>query len=866
MKRRALIVGSQTGQLAGVDNDVEVMASLLGKREFEVRRCTGADATRAGILGAYDQLIRDTEDGDASFVYYSGHGGVVHPEDTPAGERFPVFQFIVPTDFEESRRDDFRGILAPELSVLLARLIAKSDNVVVMLDCCHAAHMSRETLRPRALARDSYFDLGRHVERQIAEGLETDLLRPLGNRTAVRLVACSPTESAYEYPNHRGAPVGVFTESLQIALDEAGTLPVTWTTVMRRVRSRVQLLSPTQRPEVEGAVSNRLLFDTKLADTGDAVAITAVPGGRALIPGGRLLGITAGDEFAVMPAGSALLDDTLSIGTATVKRIASVAAEATVEFRDGHHRIPIGAQGFRTKTAAARRAVLLNGEGPALDELRKAMTVSTLVRPAEEADSPDSAALRGEARAAAAEDPLLAEVEADPDGLVIRDADGRLNFPVAADSDGAARVAVDLHRLSRAANVKALAPEALAELADPFTVECGRVVDGVAVAFTRPDEILHVGESIYVRLRNDSDRRLYFFVYDVGLNAGIQMLTDSDPEGLALDPGDEYVIGKVEFGPLVGLELGWPPSLPVGVARTETFVVIATLARQDLSALRQSEIGRSGPDDSYRAARDATSLQQVVEQAVLGGVRDTKPMAGGSIVKYAVRHARFQLSPAPAAAREVATFLIDERPDESVRLFAGASRSATAAPQRVAVRLGELTVLRNKAFLGADVRVDALVLTGGSGDQPVYRAATARFSDIRDGDRLPLDNMLVYHGRAEDYVDLAWWVSRDRTGSLALSDMLQQRLTAEDFTTSAAQLAGLAVTAPHLLAAVAAIGAAAVVVNTAYALLSKAVGDTIGVYRTSFLAAEDFGIGRHPRDGVLTAQGFAVNYTIQRVS
>jgi hypothetical protein len=181
------------------------------------------------------------------------------------------------------------------------------------------------------------------------------------------------------------------------------------------------------------------------------------------------------------------------------------------------------------------------------------------------------------------------------------------------------------------------------------------------------------------------------------------------------------------------------------------------------------------------------------------------------------------------------------------------------------VRLDSLTVHRNRAMFGADVRVDALVLTAGDGDQPVYRAETARFSNIRDGDRLPLENMLVYHGPAVDYLDFAWWVSRDRTDSLSLSDMLQQRLTAQDFAAGLGQLAGLAVAAPQAMAAAAAVGAAAVVVNTAYALLSKAVGDSIGLYRTSFLADEDFGSGRQPRSGVLTAQGFSFSYHIQRV-
>src|SRR4051812_24157390 len=112
MKRRALIVGAATGELAGVSNDVETMSRLLAERDFEVRRCVGAEATRTGILGAYEALISDTGTGDGTLVYYSGHGGRARPVVTaqPASSdaRQPDLQFIVPTDFDQSSPTDFR--------------------------------------------------------------------------------------------------------------------------------------------------------------------------------------------------------------------------------------------------------------------------------------------------------------------------------------------------------------------------------------------------------------------------------------------------------------------------------------------------------------------------------------------------------------------------------------------------------------------------------------------------------------------------------------------------------------------------------------------------------------------------------------
>ena len=224
----------------------------------------------------------------------------------------------------------------------------------------------------------------------------------------------------------------------------------------------------------------------------------------------------------------------------------------------------------------------------------------------------------------------------------------------------------------------------------------------------------------------------------------------------------------------------------------------------------------------------------------------------------------FDVIDAPAPVAEVVTFEIDDRPDPSARLFTARG----VAPKVVAVRLGELVVHRNRAMFGADVRVDAVVLTGGRPDGiPVYTAQTERFANIKDGDRLPLEQMLVYHGPATDFLDIAVWVSRDSTGSLALSDLLRGQLTDQEVQAAGVQLASLALTAPQAALAVGAVGAGAVIVNVAYRLLRGAVGDSIGLYRTSLLAHEEFGIGRYPADGTLRrAQDFSFSFTVQAVS
>ena len=75
MRRRALLIGSQTGGLRGVHADVEVMADTLNGLGFSATELTETPASYGGIVDAYRGLIEDTAAEDAVVVYYSGHGG-----------------------------------------------------------------------------------------------------------------------------------------------------------------------------------------------------------------------------------------------------------------------------------------------------------------------------------------------------------------------------------------------------------------------------------------------------------------------------------------------------------------------------------------------------------------------------------------------------------------------------------------------------------------------------------------------------------------------------------------------------------------------------------------------------------------------
>jgi hypothetical protein len=833
MGHKALVIGAQTGDLSGVHNDAHTMSTILADRGFKVEVRREKDATQAGIREGLERLVANARADDAVVFYYSGHGNVAHVL-SREGIELPERRFIVPTDYNQSSPGDFRGITAIELSVWVARLTERTHNVTVIMDCCHAARMVRDLdLRVKAWPYPTYLDIAEHTGMLKALGLPTHILHPLENPYAVRLNACRPEQSAYEY-TVGGVRAGIFTDSLRVALEEAGSARVTWSVLVQRIRNRVMTLEVGQRPEVEGPWA-RLLFDREQASTGFALPVVAseTRNNRVILSGAALLGVSPGDTFGLTPAGARAANDETILGRATVVTTDGVTVEADVDLYEGCAHLPSLAEAHPLTTSAAGDPVRVRGDDGLAAAVRSAIDAVPTLRTV----------------GVDHEGPVLAEVTV-AGALTLHDGGAAPLATESADDVGVGRVVASLRRMARTAVLRRLTPGPDAALTDTFVVEWGRVVDRKADVLPSSGALLHVGERIYVRLKNTSSRSLYFFVFDLGVAHRVTLIS-VEAGGLLIRRGQEITIGDRIDGAFVGSPLVWPEGLAVDGPRPETLLVLVTDEPHDLSGLVHDGVmpatrGRSSP-----LARELA--------AALGTVsRDwgqPPKNAGG----FAVVHLDFDLSRDPPQRPESAKFHVDERPPPSARALRPRKVTRSAAGRTVAVRVTDLVVHRNRALGGTDVRVDTLVLTGGVGANVPDLAKTAWFSRVRDGDRLSMDNLLMYHGPAVDYLDIAWWVSRDDRHGRALSELLRDRLTDDGFQTA---VQSLTVVAPQVGLALTALSAGAIIVNTAYELLSQAVHRTIGLYRTSFLASEGFGAGRHPVNGSFTVQDFSFAYEI----
>ncbi|MBB1158061.1 caspase family protein [Amycolatopsis dendrobii] len=723
MTRRALLIGSATGGLTGPGNDTAALAAALTRWDFDPVVCDGENASRAGILDAYEQLIARSRPDDAAVVYYSGHGA--YAKDPALAEGMPgpgVLQFIIPTDYEESSEDDFRGIANVELSLLLEKLTARTRNAAVILDCCHSGAMSRDLetgavakVWPRAvpacLARAHLDSLHR-----TCPGLAE--LSPRGNPDAVRLVACATNQRAYEAPNADDVTMGYFTDALTRVLDtlDPAAKPLSWATVGDRVRQLVLRQCGVQRPDSEGP-RDRELFGTGLADQA-----AALPASRhrewIRISGAGLLGYREGDEFAIR-------NDEDLLGTTVVKWTDGQAAFGPLRGPDPSRDIPAGARAEVIATAVPPLPVALDaGTG----SLAESVQADPALRLAAEGETAAVRTVTGSG------------------GVALHDAAGPLNQPKAAPH----QVLGDLKRIARARAVLRLSEDPGLALRTRVRVELAQVVDGVARPLPAGGAVLHPGQAVCVTVHNDGDPGEYVYVslLDVGVSAQVTLLNPENPSGVPIAPGKRYVFGGNDVtGTLPGMELSWPSSVPPVLPRKESIVVLISEERTEAALLQQQGVRTSG------------ALNRLEAQLLRLGARDGREIITPMLtrpMRFAVQTIGFDLAPVPAPRAEEAVFEIDDRPGHD---FLGA---ASGPPARIAVRLPALVVHHNRAFRNRDFRLDTLVLTTGADGKLRHRVRTARFAGTVDGTRLPVSESPLFEGEVREQLDVAVWVSPDR--------------------------------------------------------------------------------------------------------
>ncbi|HEU4841436.1 MAG TPA: caspase family protein, partial [Ilumatobacteraceae bacterium] len=697
MRKRALLIGSQTGGLTGVHGDVEVMADALGALGFEVRRHIEAAAASAAIVDAYHALVTDSGAQDAAVVYYSGHGGRKPNEQRGTDPSAPPhLQWIVPTDIDDRRGDGFNGILAEELSALQWQLTERTRNVTTILDCCHSARMFRDTdIVPKADRRTFPWDdiAARWARVRAAGQVGVGDVNP----HAVQLVACEPDQSAYELSSSSiGGAHGALTAELVAVLRRPDVGRLSWREVIEIIRPAVLDVVPVQRPDLLGERSarDRILFSTELQDHSGVLGVGR-DGTTAWLERPALFGVAAGDRYRLVAPGT---DARHSTWIADVERVDGDRALLTLRGVAASE-LPAGVLAHPLETALGRRPVAVRpADHPDRERVVAALRTSphVLVRDGGE---------------------IMATVELDDDGARILDVAGEPLQAAAQTVTSATLATIDdaLRRLARATHLRELeSGSGAAALPDDVALQHRRLVDGREVEVAAGEHV-YDGDRLVVRATNRSAETRYVTVLDVGLTGGVTILTAAQPSGTTMAAGQEVVVGENAAHAIEGVELYWPDDLPRGGPRPESLITIVADAPIDgLPALAQSGVATRSATRGERSAID------LLLEDVAVGTRDVRlPAPAAEQTRYRVHRLDLLVHPTPRPpADDEPTFEIDDRPDASFRLVP--PRAATPPPGRVAVRVSDLVVHSDRSFLERQVRVDVLVVTAAGGGAPPF--------------------------------------------------------------------------------------------------------------------------------------------------
>jgi len=557
----ALLVGinryacPQVPTLYGCCNDVEAMSQFLRQRfgapGEAVRTLLDGSATHEAIKTAFRAHLIETarrwsgashpEPKPAFLFHFSGHGS--QALDATGTKPNGLDETIVPYD---SRTLGVYDIKDWELGLLLAELNRYTDNVTVVLDCCHSGSGTRDPQPNLVAARRCPTDTRPQPTGRPAATLATRALATgsgwLQPDRYVLLAACRDRELANEYRVRQGNDFrqhGVLTYFLlrELATHASGGRPLTYRELHERVRSEVNRIYDSQMPQCEGD-RDRVIFGGIRPQRDPFVTVVEKSAGYIWVDGGLAHQLTEGSLLHAYPPQTRTLNEAGEpIATLEVEEACAVRSACIV--REGQQDVPLQARVVvhRLNNGDLQRTVVLDGDSAALGPLRTRLTQED-VAPYVRLTSPGS--------------PADFRVSVRNDAFEVQDGTGRLLIaPIAVTNrDEVASDLCHLVRYHNALNLQNKAPHA--ELLGTIGLAVRHL--GFDPASQEPQarpieptpggEVqVEVGQPIVLEVTNYSSSPLYLGVFDFSYDWSITLLHPRHGEEQALNPGKTLSLG-----------------------------------------------------------------------------------------------------------------------------------------------------------------------------------------------------------------------------------------------------------------------------------------------------------------------------------
>lgn len=609
--------------LGGCIDDVDAMEQLLRDRfdvpQTNIKKLTDSAATHQAIKSAFRSSLIEPARAWAvagrqgmppTFLFhFSGHGS--QAVDLTGIELDRLDETIVPYD---SRTPGIYDIKDWELAQLLDELTAVSDNVTVILDCCHSGTGVRDIAPSILPARRCEPD----YRPQPTQRPETTA-QTRGAVTAsgwmpvdryVLLAACRDKELANEIVAKEGdqrRQHGALTYFLirELAQMNPDRL-LTYRELHEQVRDQVNMLFPAQMPQCEGDRERDVFGGVRPAHT-PMLTVVGKSEGLIWIDGGIAHGLTEGSELHVYPPDTRMMVAAPPLAVLAVQRVGAVRSGCVV--LDGEKEIPLHARValYRLDPGTPPQQVLLDiPAGPICDALRTRF------------DEPN---VKNHVQEVSAEKPADFRIQLTGDQLQLQDGTGRPLVAAYSPEKTDELIADLMHlvRYFRALDLRNRASDAALANAVKLAIK-RRTVDPatqepISTEFelsSGGELVIDVSQEIVLEITNRYHKPLYIGLFEFGYEWDIvQWYPETKGAHEAFAPGKTLSIG---LRPDEQIAL----ALPENVAEVrETFKVIATVKDADFDILTMEPLKTTFQQRDTRTRSFTNSpLDQILDLAM----------------------------------------------------------------------------------------------------------------------------------------------------------------------------------------------------------------------------------------------------------
>ncbi|MGW3859351.1 caspase family protein [Micromonospora arida] len=589
----ALLVGVDrylaASPLEGCCNDVRAFADFLrvrarGDEKPDIRILEDEQATRAAVIAGLTDHLGQAGPGDTALFWFSGHGSQAKvPDELWHLEPTGTIQTLVCHD---SRHGDVAELWDKELSLLLGGIAATGCHVVVVADSCHSFGVTRDTIRAVPP-----LEAAPMIDSLLPELRRVASLPPVEH---VVLAACASDESAVETWAD-GQAHGLFSWSLLTAMRRLGP-SATYRELLTAARCDVERHAHRQVPKLEPVtpgIADQPFLGGRIIPSATGMRMRRVQS-EWEVDAGSCHGLSIGpdnDDVRVAVPGPDLRE----------ARVVQVHPERSIVQPlawepDDDLQYPVVISRVPTP------AVTVGVEGEHVSTRDQVLTALATMGPGGGPSPHVRTVDEHEGRT-----PELYIDVRKADRVRIRDGEGAALCDEMTDiqRDGGRRVAAALEHLARVRRVKALV-NPLSALVDVVSVELvnahpGELTapwdrpplrpnrDGAVHLRYRQEQGLWVPPTVFVRLRNDSDRPLYFVLLNI---------TEKHRVHAGLFPGAQVAprrVGAALYGRPVELRLPVGRSVEEGATTLDWLVLLAAEKEFSSSPFELPAVGEAWP-------------------------------------------------------------------------------------------------------------------------------------------------------------------------------------------------------------------------------------------------------------------------------